>query len=124
MHLTIGRLLTATTYTVVAASTTAAASQSLVLAEPAPGFEDNYVAFVTGARNAPGTTSTTYVLRSGLVEASSNQGAFTVEPKSSRATAGTPFALTASWSGRAGASVPYVGWIEYPNGQGTVVTVN
>ncbi|HEY5979016.1 MAG TPA: S8 family serine peptidase [Microlunatus sp.] len=123
VHLTIGRLLTPTTYTVVAASTTAAASQSLVLATPAPGYQDSYVAFVTGARNAPGTTSTTYVLRSGLVEASSNQGAFTVKPKSSRATAGTPIALTASWSDVQG-DVPYVGWIEYPDGQGTVVAVN
>jgi hypothetical protein len=47
----------------------------------------------------------------------------TVEPKTSRATAGTPIALTASWSG-VQEEVPYVGWIEYPNGQGTVVTVN
>ena len=123
VHLTIGRLLSATTYTVVAASTTAAASQSLVLAKPAPGYADSYVAFVTGARSAPGTTATTYDLRSGLVESSSNQGEFTVEPKTSRATAGTPIALTASWSG-VQESVPYVGWIEYPNGRGTVVTVN
>ncbi len=57
------------------------------------------------------------------MEASSNQGALTVEPKSSRATAGTPIVLTASWSG-VQEEVPYVGWVEYPNGQGTVVTVN
>ncbi len=50
-------------------------------------------------------------------------GAFTVEPKTSRATAGTPIALTARWSD-VQEDVPYVGWIEYPNGQGTVVTVN
>jgi hypothetical protein len=120
VHLTVYRRLPGSSDTVVAASTRAAASQSLVLALPAQGI---YIASVTGARNAPGTTSTAYVLRSGLVGTSSGQGAFAVEPKSSRRTAGRPFDLTARWSGLP-ADVPYVGWVEYANGQGTVVTVN
>ena len=44
-------------------------------------------------------------------------------PRRTEATAGRPFVLTAGWSG-VQEEVPYVGWIEYPNGQGTVVTVN
>ncbi|HYI54025.1 MAG TPA: hypothetical protein VEX57_08665 [Microlunatus sp.] len=50
-------------------------------------------------------------------------GCFTVTPANPRATIGKPIALTASWSGL-DATTPYLGWIQYPDGSGTIVTVN
>ncbi len=114
------RLLTPTTYVVVAESA-ASANHSVVLSQPVAG---TYGAYVTGVRNAPGTTSTSYVLRAGLVRAgTAGEGGFTVQPSTAEVRAGRPIELTARWSGLP-ADVPYVGWIEYPNGSGTVVSVN
>jgi hypothetical protein len=87
---------------------------------PVPG---DYALQVVNAGNAPSTTETRFTAQTGLVQPTGGVGGFTVTPSQTEATAGTPIALTASWSG-VQEEVPYVGWIEYPNGQGTVVTVN
>jgi hypothetical protein len=50
-------------------------------------------------------------------------GSFTVSPTDPVATSGEPIEVTASWSGLSATS-PYLGWVEYENGEGTVVTVN
>ena len=87
---------------------------------PVPG---DYALQVVNAGNAPGTTSTPFTAQTGLVQADGGLGSFTVAPSLTDAVAGEPFVLRAGWSGLPDA-VPYVGWVEYPNGQGTVVTVN
>ena len=83
----------------------------------------DYALQVVNVGNAPGTTATSFTAQTGLVQATGGVGSFTVTPSRTAATAGEPFALTAGWSG-VQESVPYVGWVEYPGGQGTVVTVN
>ena len=95
-------------------------SSSSTSTSPVPG---DYALQVVNARNAPGTTSTPFTAQTGLVRPGEGVGSFTVTPARTAATAGESFVLTARWSGLAEA-VPYVGWIEYPGGQGTVVTVN
>ena len=104
----------------VAQSVTGAADEMVLLRKPAAG---TYVALVNNVRDAPGTTETPFVFRAGLVDAAAGAGSFTVSPELVAARAGRPFDLTARWAGLP-ADTPYVGWIEYPNGQGTVVTVN
>ena len=106
--------------TLVAESSGSAANQSLVLATPATGL---YVAAVENAGNAPGEQTTVFEYRTGLAVPDTGVGGFTVAPASSTVVAGKPHRLTASWSGLS-ADVPYVGWVEYANGSGTVVTVN
>lgn len=104
----------------VAQSVSPAATESILLAKPEAA---TYVVLVDNVRNAPGTTSTTFEQRSALVVPGNGLGGFTVAPSRTDATAGTPIRLTAGWSDLT-EGVPYVGWIEYPNGSGTVVTVN
>lgn len=102
----------------VAEAVTASANESVVLANPAAG---TYVAAVDNV--GTGTTATALTFRASLVPAGAGLGGFAVTPTSTQATAGRPSELTASWSGL-DATTPYVGWIEYPNGTGTVVSVN
>ena len=78
---------------------------------------------VVGFADAPGTSSTPYTFRGASVTAGAGLGNFTVSPANPRATIGQPIALTASWSGLQ-AGNPYLGWIQYPDGSGTIVTVN
>lgn len=107
-------------YTLVARSSAPAANQELILVKPAAGI---YVGAVEIAGNAPGTPTTTFEYRAGLAVPGSGVGDFTVTPASKTVPAGKPHRLTARWSGLS-ADLPYVGWIEYPNGTGTVVTLN
>ncbi|MDN5771551.1 MAG: S8 family serine peptidase [Microlunatus sp.] len=104
----------------VAQSATSAAQESVVLSTPAPG---TYVALVLNAAAAPGSTQTPFTFQAASVVPGTGTGDFAVTPTTSQAVAGEPIDLTATWSGLQ-VSVPYVGWIEYPNGTGTVVTVN
>lgn len=121
VDLQVIRLLTSTTYEVVAESTRSASSQSIVVTQPVAG---DYGVYVTGARNAPGTTSTSYSMRAGLVQpGAAGAGGFVVTPTSAQATVGSPIGLTATWSGLDD-TTPYVGWIEYADGSGTAVSVN
>lgn len=120
LNLYVFRVLSDSSTVLVARSGDPAANQSLVLAKPAAGA---YVAAVENATNAPGEETTVFEYRTGLAVPGAGHGGFTVKPASSTVIAGTPHRLTARWSGL-GADVPYVGWVEYPNGTGTVLTVN
>ena len=120
LNLFVLRIWPDDTYTLITRSTAAAANQSLVLVKPDAG---TYVGAVQIAGNAPGDSQTVFEYRAGLAVPGAGVGDFTVEPASSLVVAGRQHRLTARWSGLS-ADVPYVGWVEYPNGTGTVVTVN
>jgi hypothetical protein len=104
----------------VGQSTTGSPNETVVLEAPEAG---SYLAQVVGFSNAPGTTSTPFTFRGASVQSGPGLGNFSVTPANPRATIGKPIALTASWSGLQ-AGTPYLGWIEYPDGSGTIVTVN
>ncbi|MFT4166423.1 MAG: S8 family serine peptidase [Microlunatus sp.] len=120
LNLYVFRVLPDNSTALVARSSGSAANQSLVLAEPAAG---TYVAAVENAANAPGESTTVFEYRTGLAVPGSGDGAFTVKPSTSFVLAGKTYRLVARWSGLS-ADAPYVGWVEYPNGTGTVITVN
>lgn len=104
----------------VGQSATPAANETIVLPAPEAG---TYVALVNVFANAPNTTSTPFTFRAASVAAGSGLGNFRVSPANPTATVGKPIALTASWSG-VDASSPYLGWIEYKDGSGTIVSIN
>ena len=108
------------TYVPVGQSATGAANETVVLKAPTAG---EYMAQVIGYANAPGTSSTPYTFRGASVTAGAGLGNFAVSPANPTARIGQPIALTASWSGLQ-AGTPYLGWVEYPDGSGTIVTVN
>ena len=91
-----------------------------MLAAPADG---TYLGVVEVFGNAPNTTSTTFTFRAAAVTSGAGLGNFAVSPANPRARIGRPINLTASWSGL-NASTPYLGWVEYKDGSGTIVTVN
>lgn len=101
-------------------SATPAANETVVLPSPAAG---RYIGLVAGYANAPGTSSTPYTFQGISVRSGAGLGNFSVSPANPRARAGQPIDLTASWSGL-DAATTYLGWVEYPDGSGTVVTVN
>ena len=104
----------------VGQSATGSANETVVLTAPPAGA---YVGLVVGYANAAGTTTTPYTTRGGAVPAGPGSGGFTVAPANPRVTIGRPISVRASWSGL-NAGTPYLGWIEYPDGSGTIVTVN
>jgi subtilisin family serine protease len=107
-------------YELVGASATPAANETVTVAAPEPG---SYVALVVGFANAPHTSSTPYTYRDAVVTTSTAEGNFTVTPTNPTASAGRPIPVTVTWSGVV-ATTPYVGWVEYPDGSGTIVHVN
>jgi hypothetical protein len=107
-------------YVLVGQSATEAANETVVLRAPAAG---QYLGLVVGYANAPGTSSTPYTFRGASVSTGAGLGNFAVSRPNPTATIGRPIALTASWSGLQ-AGTPYLGWIEYLDGSGTIVTVN
>jgi len=104
----------------VAAAQTSSADETITLPNPEGG---DYVALVAGFADAPGTSSTAYAFRSAAVTANSDGGDFTVTPENPTAEVGEPIRLRASWSAL-DAGTPYLGYVEYPDGSGTVVTLN
>lgn len=84
----------------------------------------NYVAIVVTLGNAPGTTSTPFTFQPNLVTPGgpTAPGTFTVSPVHSATTPGVPVTLTASWTGVPG-DKPATGYVAYPNGAGTLVTI-
>jgi hypothetical protein len=104
----------------VGQSATGSANETVVLKAPAAG---QYIGLVVGYANAPGTSSTPYTFRGASVTTGAGLGNFAVSPANPTARIGQPIALTASWSGLE-ATTPYLGWVEYPDGSGTIVTVN
>ncbi|MHA3704262.1 S8 family peptidase [Jatrophihabitans sp. YIM 134969] len=106
--------------TQVGVSASGAADEEVVLRSPAAG---TYVAVLQGYANAPGASTSPFTFTKGAVTTADSLGSFAVSPTSPTTTAGRPITLTASWSGLT-AGTPYLGWIEYLDGSGTVVTVN
>jgi hypothetical protein len=104
----------------VGVSGSGAANETVVLRSPAAG---SYVAVVSGFANAPGSTNTPFRYYSAAVTSAAGTGSFRVSPADPVASSGDPIEVTASWSGLSD-TTPYLGWVEYENGDGTVVTVN
>ena len=110
--------------TLIGSSTSTGPNESYVLPAPEPlnDLDANgncvrcYALQVINVANAPGTTSTSFTAQAGLAQPGSGTGGFAVTPASTQATAGVPIRLRASWSGLDD-ETPYVGWIEYPNGE-------
>lgn len=104
----------------VGQSATGAANETVTLTAPAAG---EYIAQVAGFANAAGTTTTPFSFRAAVVTTTSAEGNFTVTPTNPVAVVGRPIQIKASWSG-VDANTPYLGWIEYPDGSGTIVKIN
>lgn len=110
-------------YTEIGRSGRPGSDETVTLNEPAPSTPQlKYVVTVEAYATAPGTTSTAFTLGSALVS-STLVGNLSVTPTSQTARAGQGIDLTVAWTGLS-PSTPYVGWIEYAAGLGTVVTVN
>ena len=106
--------------TQVGISASGSADEEVVLRKPTAG---TYVAVLQGYANAPGASNSPFTFTSGAVTTADTLGSFAVSPTAPTTTAGRPITLTASWSGVT-AATPYLGWVEYVDGSGTVVTVN
>jgi hypothetical protein len=104
----------------VGISASAAANETVTLSAPEAG---TYIAEVAAFSNAPGTTTTPFSYRTAAVSTSSAAGGFTVTPANPTAKVQQPITVTATWRG-VDAATPYLGYVEYPDGSGTIVTVN
>ena len=103
----------------VGVSSGSTGNEQFDLKNPSPG---TYVAVVAGFADAPGTDSTSYSFRNYVVGARAD-AVLTVDPTSPTTTAGQKFTVTATVSGMDPAK-PYLGWVEYPGGTGTLVVGN
>ncbi|WP_229403187.1 S8 family serine peptidase [Micromonospora okii] len=95
------------------------ADERIVIGAPKPGV---YLAIVLNFENLPGTTETPFTIQANLVSAKGGVGSLVATPQNPKVTPGVPLTVTAKW-----AKVPggrHTGYVEYPNGAGTVVTVN
>jgi hypothetical protein len=103
----------------VAITDTLQADTLISVPNPAPG---DYLAAVITLGDAAGTTATPYRFQYTPVTAADRLGSFSATA-GSNAKPGTPLKITASWSGVDPAK-RYAGYVEYPLGVGTVVTIN
>ena len=69
----------------------------------------------------PGLPLTAYEHRAFAVD--SDLPNFSVTPANTTVTASQPFTLTAAWTG-VDPALPYLGFVEYPDGTGTTVEIN
>lgn len=104
----------------VAQSAGPTADETVQLVAPEAG---EYVAMVEGFANAPETETTPYTFRPALVTKDSNDGTLTVKPTKPTAEIQEPIDVTLSWR-RLDADTPYLGFVEYVDGSGTLVTIN
>ncbi|MEU4231617.1 S8 family serine peptidase [Nonomuraea sp. NPDC026600] len=91
----------------------------LVLGDPRPG---KYILAVLTLGDLPGTTSTAFTTQTNVVTSNNARGTLTVTPADPKVTVGTPFSLTAAWT--KATERTNTGYIEYPNGRGTIITIN
>ncbi|TDU91723.1 PA domain-containing protein [Kribbella voronezhensis] len=91
---------------------------SATVAAPAPGV---WGVLAITLSNPPGADTTQYTMQSNVVTASSGS-ALQVTPPVTPA-AGKPFQVTAAWSG-VRTDQRSIGFVEFPNRAGTVVTIN
>ncbi|WP_051753038.1 S8 family serine peptidase [Streptosporangium amethystogenes] len=87
---------------------------------PAAG---RYLLVVVSLGEVEGTTSTPFTVQTNLIDGKGGKGEFTVSPKKPKVTVGVPLTVTGSWS-KVSTGVRSTAFIEYPNGTGTVVTLN
>ncbi|MGI5485695.1 S8 family serine peptidase [Microtetraspora malaysiensis] len=92
----------------------------LVLPRPKAG---TYTFVLVSYLTAPGTTSTPFHAQANVVTGTPGAGGLAVSPRKLKGTPGVAETLTASWSGLPDGR-PHTGYIEYPNGAGTVISVN
>ncbi|WP_217428147.1 S8 family peptidase [Microlunatus speluncae] len=104
----------------VAQSAGPTADETVQLLAPEAG---EYVAIVEGFANAPETETTPYTFRSALVTPESDDGPFTVNPTKPTAKIQEPIEVTVRWR-RLDSNTPYLGFVEYVDGSGTLVTIN
>lgn len=101
----------------VGVSGTGSGDEEVTLTAPEPG---RYVAQVQPYADPAGAGSSPFTFSSWVVGGPTEN--FRVEPSSRTVTAGKPFSLTATWQGLT-AGRAYLGWVRYPGGSGTVVSV-
>ncbi|GLX01302.1 S8 family serine peptidase [Microtetraspora sp. NBRC 16547] len=92
----------------------------LVLQRPKAG---TYTFVLVSWLTAPGTTSTPFHAQANVVTDTPGVGGLTVSPNKLKGALGVPATLTVGWSGLPDER-PYTGYIEYPNGAGTVISIN
>jgi subtilisin family serine protease len=93
-------------------------TEKVDLIDPKPG---NYVAVALPFADPPGAAATSFTYRGFVV--GPNAGNLTVNPANPTVTAGALFTVTASWSGLDRAA-PYLGFLSYADGSGTLVEIN
>jgi hypothetical protein len=92
--------------------------ETVTLVDPEPG---TYVAQVLPFADPLGASSSPFTLRTFVV--GPDPGNLTVTPNNATVTNNVPITLTASWSGLT-QSTPYLGFIGYKDGSGTMVEIN
>ena len=102
----------------VAVSASPSGKESVTLFKPAAG---TYQVVVYPFADPPNQASTTYEYRAFAV--GPDLPNFSVSQATPAVTEGVPRTLTASWTGLS-ASTPYLGYVEYVDGTGTMVEVN
>jgi hypothetical protein len=102
----------------VAVSASSSGNESVTLFNPVAGL---YQVVVYPFADPPGQPSTTYEYRAFAV--GPDLPNFSVAPASASVTEGVPRTLTASWTALDPA-VPYLGYVQYVDGTGTVVEIN
>jgi subtilisin family serine protease len=99
-------------------SATESGTEKVDLFDPTPG---NYVAVALPFADPPGASSTSFTYRGFVV--GPEAGNLTIKPASPTVNSGDPFTVTASWSGL-DPSAPYLGFLSYVDGSGTLVEIN
>ena len=104
---------------VVATSGTGSGSERVTLIAPEPG---QYLSVVYPYADPDGQSTTAYTYRDFVVP-STAAGNYTVTPANATVTQDRPLTLTAAWSGL-DADLPYLGVVEYVDGNYTLVEIN
>ncbi|SDU80484.1 Peptidase inhibitor I9 [Microlunatus sagamiharensis] len=104
--------------TLVGQSATGSGDEEVTLVGPEAG---SYVVQVLPYADPAGASSSPYTFSRWLVAGA--VGNLTVDPASTTVTAAEPFTLTASWKDLA-ADQRFLGWVGYPDGSVTVVSVD
>ena len=102
----------------VAVSAGPTGSESVTLFSPAAG---QYQVYVYPFADPPSLPSTQYQYRAFAV--GPDLPNFSVSPASATVTEGVPRTLTVAWTGLS-SGTPYLGYLEYPDGTGTMVEIN
>jgi hypothetical protein len=102
----------------VAIAATPSGRETVTLFDPADGL---YQVVVYPFADPPNLPSSTYQYRAFAV--GPDLPNFTVSPATRSVVEGVPFMLNASWTGL-DPNLPYLGYVEYLDGTGTMVEIN